>query len=159
MAKVILLCGKICCGKSSYAGRIRKENCAAVLSVDEIMLAVFGQDAGEKHDAYAASLKKYLFAKSVELAEAGISAIMDLGLWTREERREARDFYHSRNIVCEIHYLDISDAEWKKRIEKRNKEVSEKKISAYYVDAGLVKKVHELFEKPDKAEIDVWVKC
>ena len=95
----------------------------------------------------------------MELAEAGISAIMDLGLWTREERREARDFYHSRNIVCEIHYLDISDAEWKKRIEKRNKEVSEKKISAYYVDAGLVKKVQELFEKPDKAEIDVWVKC
>ena len=44
MAKVILLCGKICCGKSSYAGRIRKENCAAVLSVDEIMLLLVKGD-------------------------------------------------------------------------------------------------------------------
>ena len=42
MAKVIMMCGRICCGKSTYARRLRTEINAAVLSIDEIMLAVFG---------------------------------------------------------------------------------------------------------------------
>ncbi len=52
MAKVFLICGKICCGKSTYAKRLQAENNAVLLSVDEIMLAVFGLYAGEKHDEY-----------------------------------------------------------------------------------------------------------
>ena len=39
MAKVILICGKICSGKSTYAEQLRIKERAAVLSVDEIMLA------------------------------------------------------------------------------------------------------------------------
>lgn len=151
------MCGKICSGKSTYADIIRKNNNAVILSVDEIMLSVFGQDAGEKHDAYAASLKKYLFAKSVELIEAGIDVIMDIGLWTRSERKETREFYSMRNIENEIHYINISDAEWKKRILKRNQEISEGKVLSYYVDDGLAEKVNNIFEKPDKDEVDVWI--
>lgn len=157
MPKIILMCGKICSGKSTYADIIRKNNNAVILSVDEIMLSVFGQDAGEKHDAYAASLKKYLFAKSVELIEAGIDVIMDIGLWTRSERKETREFYSMRNIENEIHYINISDAEWKKRILKRNQEISEGKVLSYYVDDGLAEKVNNIFEKPDKDEVDVWI--
>ena len=43
MAKVILICGKICSGKSTYAQQLRRENRAVVLSIDEVMLAFFGQ--------------------------------------------------------------------------------------------------------------------
>lgn len=157
MAEVILLCGRICSGKSVYADNIRKSKCAAILSADEIMLTMFGQDIGEKHDDYVAALEKYLFAKSVEFVEAGIDVIMDIGLWTKAERSEARDYYRSRGIPCEIHYLDISEEEWNKRIEKRNRAISENKASAYYVDRGLAEKVNQLFEKPDRTEVDVWV--
>lgn len=41
-AKVILICGKRCSGKSTYAERLRDKNNAVILSVDEIMLGVFG---------------------------------------------------------------------------------------------------------------------
>lgn len=159
MAKVILMCGKICSGKSSYANHIRKNKTAVILSVDEIMLAIFGQDAGEKHDDYAAALEKYLFEKSIEFIEAGIDVIMDMGLWTKRKRQAAKDFYNARGIANEIHYLDISDAEWKKRIEKRNTQVSENQVSAYFVDEGLAQKVNLLFEKPDRDEVDVWISC
>lgn len=36
MAKIFLICGKICSGKSTYAERIRMKNHAVLLSVDEI---------------------------------------------------------------------------------------------------------------------------
>ena len=39
MSKVILTCGKICCGKTTYAQKLCKENNAILLSVDEITLA------------------------------------------------------------------------------------------------------------------------
>jgi len=48
MAKVIMTCGKICSGKSTYAKQICIENHAVILSVDEIMLSIFGQHSGEK---------------------------------------------------------------------------------------------------------------
>ena len=54
--------------------------------------------------------------------------------------------------------MDIDDEEWEKRIEKRNKLISEGKISAYYIDKGLMDKVNSIFEKPDINEIDVIIK-
>lgn len=51
MAKVFLICGKICSGKSTYAEQLRVKNKTAILlSVDEIMLSIFGQYIGERHD-------------------------------------------------------------------------------------------------------------
>lgn len=97
--------------------------------------------------------------KSTEFVEAGIDVVMDIGLWTKAKRKAVRDFYNLRNIVSEIHYLDISDTEWKKRIEKRNNQVSGHQVSAYYIDEGLVEKANHLFEKPDRFEVDVWVNC
>lgn len=159
MAEVIMMCGKICSGKSVYAHKLCRAKKALLLSTDEIMLAVFGQDAGEKHDIYAANAEKYLFEKSLDCVEAGINVVMDIGLWTQARRQAAKDFYRAHKIKNEIHFLDISDAEWKKRIEKRNRQVSQGQVSAYYIDEGLAAKAESLFEKPERSEVDVWISC
>jgi len=52
MPKVIMTCGRICSGKSTYARKLREEYNSVILSVDEIILALFGNDTGEKHDVY-----------------------------------------------------------------------------------------------------------
>ena len=157
MAKVILVCGKICSGKSTYAERLRIENKAVLLSIDEIMLAMFGLYVGDKHDEYVEKTEKYLFDKSVEIIKNGIDVIFDLGLWTKDERRYAKEFYSSRSIEHEIHYLNISDAIWKERLDKRNRAVAAGEIIAYPVDDNLAAKFGAIFEMPDKDEIDVWV--
>lgn len=159
MSKVILICGKICCGKSTYAEKLRKEHNAVVLSVDEIMLAIFDQYAGEKHDEYCENLQKYLFKKSLEIAETGINIILDWGFWQKDERAYAKLFYQSHNIDCEFHYINIDREKWQKRLEKRNREVEEGKTNAYYVDENLAKKFDLLFEIPSENEIDVWINC
>lgn len=150
MAKVIMMCGRICSGKSTFAKKLAAKEKAAILSADGIMLALFGSDAGEMHDIYLQRTKKYIFEKAAETAGNGIDVIIDLGLFTRAERDFARDFFGSRKIEYEIIYIDISDEEWKKRIEKRN---SSGAHNSYFVDEGLLKKC--VFEFPEKDEADI----
>ena len=155
MAKVILICGKICSGKSTYAEQLRVKNNAVLLSTDEITLALFGQHCGDKHDEYVERTQNYLFDKSFELIEVGINVILDWGFWMKEERDYAREFYNSRNIACEFHYIDISDETWKERLKKRNSEVLSETTSAYYVDDNLAEKFASIFEVPGEDEIDI----
>lgn len=154
MAKVIMMCGKICSGKSTYAERLRRENNAVLLSIDEIMLAMFGQYVGEMHDEYVARTEKYLFAKSFEIIESGIDVILDWGVWTKAERAEAREFFTSRGIDYELHYLDVPDSVWRERIAERNRAVSEGMLDAYYIDENLAAKFGAIFEPPTDDEID-----
>ena len=158
MAKVILICGKICSGKSTYAEKLRIENNAVLLSIDEIMLALFGLYVGDKHDEYVEKTEKYLFDKSVEIIETDINVILDWGLWTKAERIYAREFYSTRKIEHEIHFIDISDETWRERLDKRNRSIARGETIAYPVDDNLAAKFGAIFEMPQKDEIDVWVK-
>ena len=150
MAKVYLICGKICSGKSTYAEQLRVQHNAVVLSTDEITLALFGRHCGDKHDEYVERTENYLFNKSLELIEVGINVILEWGFWLKKERDYAREFYNSRNIECEFHYIDISDDAWKARIEQRNQTVLIDKTSAYYVDENLLAKFNSIFEVPSE---------
>ena len=155
MPKVYLICGKICSGKSTYAEQLRVKNNAVLLSTDEITLALFGQHCGDKHDEYVERTQNYLFNKSLELIEVGINVVLDWGFWMKEERDYAREFYNSRNIACEFHYIDISDETWKARLMKRNSEILAGTTSAYYIDDILAEKFAAIFEVPSEDEIDV----
>lgn len=157
MAKVFLICGKICSGKSTYARKLMENRQAVLLSADEIMLALFGQDAGKNHDRYMKKLQKYLYQKSLEIAASGINVVLDFGFWTKKERNAVREFFQTKNISFELHYLDITYTEWKKRLAKRNLDILQKKSNAYFVDEGLEKKCEELFEPPEPEEIDKWI--
>lgn len=155
MSKAFLICGKICCGKTTYANKICAENKAVLLSVDEITLALFGQHCGDKHDEYVERAEKYLLNKSMELISKDINVVLDWGFWTKAERESAKGFYESRNIKCELHYIDIIDEIWKSRLHKRNNAVLANETSAYYVDDNLAAKFASIFEVPSKDEIDV----
>ena len=157
MAKVYILCGKICSGKSTYSQQLRKDKKAVILSVDDITLTLLGQNGGDTLDVYVEKLEQYFFQKSVEIVETGINVILDWGFWTKRERDFAKEFYGSRGIEYEFHYISISDEEWHRRLDKRNKDVLEKKSDAYFVDEGLAEKFKSIFEIPGKEEIDVWV--
>lgn len=159
MAKAYLMCGKICSGKSTYAEKLRRDLRAVLLSVDEITLALFGQDVGEMHDTYVERTERYLYAKSLEILECGIDVVLDWGLWTKRERDEARAFYKERGIPCEIHYLSVAPEVWREWIEMRNRAILAGETEAYFVDEGLMGKFDALFETPDRSEVDVWVEA
>lgn len=153
MPKVLIMCGKICSGKSTYAEKLKLENKAVILSVDELTLALFENQAGEKLDFYVEKLKEYFFKKSLDIVEAGADVILDWGFWTKKERDYAREFYDSRNISYQFYYMNVGIDEWKKRILKRNQEIKREQLEAYPIDKGLLSKVEKLFEEPDRKEL------
>lgn len=156
MAKVILLCGKICSGKSYYTKLLKQNNNAVILSCDEILFDLSLNDVGDSHDALVEKVKKYFYKKSEEIMEAGVNVVLDFGFWSKQERNNISKYYLERNIDYEWHYIDISDEDWKKNIEERNQKVCKIGANAYYVDEGLQIKLNSLFEKPSREEMDVW---
>ena len=156
MNKAILLCGKICSGKSTYAERIRKQEKAVVLSCDEVMLALFDPLLGDRHDLISHRVQGYLYKKSVEIIEAGADVILDWGLWQKKHRDAARAFYEEKGIPCQFHYIELSDENWQRNIAERNKAVQAGECDAYFIDEGLAAKFQSLFEAPAPEEMDVW---
>lgn len=150
---VILICGRLCCGKSTYAKRLRAEQGAVILSSDDLTLKLAA--CGVDHDLVVGTVHDFLFAHSLALLEAGVSVILDWGFWTREARRTARQFYESRGIPCELHYLDIPETQRSAQIASRNRAVTSGETEAFFVDEGLSRKCDALFEVPLPEETDL----
>ena len=157
MAKVILICGKICGGKSYYAKQLKEQHNAVILSTDEVTYDLINNEQGEHYNIFAQKVNLYLRKKAVEIAHAGANVILDWGFWTKKDRAKISEFFKENNVTYEWHYIDVTDETWHKNIENRNKAIeSGNGGSDFYVDEGLLNKLISLFEVPEKDEIDVW---
>ena len=157
MPKVIMVCGRICAGKTTYARRLIAGNRAVLLSIDEMMLAMFGQHCGDMHEEYASRTERYLLDKSLEILASGIDVVLDWGFWRLEQRNRIKVFYAQHGIGCEMHLIEVPDDVWHKRIEKRNAAVQTGRENAYYIDENLARKVENAFEIPSADEVDIFV--
>ena len=157
MAKVYLICGKICTGKTYYSNKLKEEISAVILSPDEATYDLIQNVQGEFYNMFCDRLLNYLNKKAVEIVKAGTNVIYERGLWSKKEREETKKFFKDNNIDAELHYIHVSDDVWKKQIEERNKNVQEGNGgSNFYLDDGLMKKLMLNFEEPNEDEVDVW---
>lgn len=159
MAKLLCICGKIGCGKTYYANRLKEQEHAVILSTDEVTYDLTNNQQGDGYDEFAIRVNLYLRKKAVEIVNAGCTVILDWGFWTKENRKEIKRYGENNGVSVEMHYIDIDDKTWYENIEKRNNEViSGNGGSSFYVNEGLLNKVSSLFEIPEKEEIDIWYK-
>lgn len=155
-ARLIILCGKICSGKSTYAKKLSEEGNYVVLSSDELMIPLEKYLCGDYDDALAVFID-FFRRKAVEIVRAGAGVIFDFGAWTRADREKVKRFFSENCISYEMHYLKVSDKVWDQHIRSRNQAVKDGKCLAYYVDDGLRAKALELFEEPEPWEYDVLI--
>ena len=153
MAKVHLICGKICSGKSTLAKTLAKEKNAVILSCDEVTWALFDNDLGEKHDEMTGRIRAYLLQKTDEIIRTGTDVILDWGFWTASYRREIREHFAAAGIEARWHHATVTPEEWERRIEKRNAAVLAGESHDYFVDEGLRAKLEQLFEEPAENEL------
>ena len=159
MAKLLCICGKIGCGKTYYANRLKEQEHAVILSTDEVTYDLTNNQQGDGYDEFAIRVNLYLRKKAVEIVNAGCTVILDWGFWTKENRKEIKRYGENNGVLVEMHYIDIDDKTWYENIEKRNNEViSGNGGSSFYVNEGLLNKVSSLFVIPEKEEIDIWYK-
>lgn len=158
MPKVVLICGFICSGKSVYAKKLLAESPAVLLNIDEIMLSLFDEYMGDAHDEMVNKVKEYLYKKAVQIIEADISVILDWGFWSKAERASAIAFFHGKNIKIDLKYVNVSDENLYRQVEKRNNDIKNGHKYAYSVDMNLIDKCKTFFEKPSEDEGDIWHK-
>lgn len=156
MAKIYLICGKICSGKTYYSKELAAETNAMILSCDELSRMIDSHVSvdSDKYDAIAKGLQNYLLRRAADIADHGVDVILDWGFWTEKDRTAASGFFSGHGCETEWHYLDISEEKLRKNIEKRNSSLTK---SDYFVDEGLLEKCLSRFEVPDKGSIDVWI--
>lgn len=156
MGKVILVCGKICSGKSYYSKNLKESLNAVIISPDEATYDLINNEQGEFYNIFSKRLNKYLTKKVGEIAQAGANVIFERGLWSKDERKEISEYYKNNGIACEIHYVCVDDETWKKNIKERNERVqSGNGGSDFYLDEGLMKKLESFWEEPSEDEYDI----
>ena len=156
MAKAILICGKICSGKTWYANELREKENAVILSTDEATYDLIDNEQGEFYDRFSKRVNLYLRKKAAEIVKAGTDVILDWGFWTKENRREICAYFSAQGIDYEWHYVDIDDKNWENNITVRNRRIDQGyKGPDFYVNSGLLEKVKTLFEPPEADEMDI----
>lgn len=159
MGKVILICGKIGSGKTTYANKLAKQLNAVNISQDELMLSLFGPELyynePEKYRKYCSRVEDYVKRKVGEVAKAGAIAICENGFWTHSERDELHRQYKDMGVKCELHYIDTSEDQRVQNIRRRNEEIRQGKSHFYLTDE---KDISHFFEIPNDSEIAVRVK-
>ena len=159
MGKVILVCGRIGSGKTTYARKLASEIGAVNISHDEIMLGLFGAGFYERDpDEYGKYLDwvlEYVHRKVGEAARAGAAVICENGFWSREERDELKRQYAEMGVVCELHYMDTPEDVRLGRIAERNERVRQGELGYFLTNE---KDLYHFFEVPVEDEVDVWVK-
>ncbi len=159
MAKVILICGRICSGKTHYICRMRQTHPLVSLSCDDLMHALYRHQEGADFDEIAARVKAYLHRQAIEIVRAGADVALDWGFWTAEERQAVSAMYEAAQVPYQWHYIDVDDASWQRNIAARNAACLRGETTDYYVDEGLLAKLQSRFEVPDRAEMDVWYRA
>ena len=152
MAKVILLIGRLCSGKTTAAEEITRQENAVLISADEIMQTIFPEPLGDQYDIYAHRAMQYLYAMTRRLAACGVTTVLDWGYWTRDSREESKR--ELAGLELDWRYLAITDEEWHRRIERRNAAVENGTAGghAYLVDEGLMQKFIGRFQSPEEDE-------
>lgn len=149
MAKITLICGKICSGKSHIA----KSLGGIKLSCDELMTALFPEPLGDAYEAASARSKEYLLALAGTLAEGGADVVLDWGFWFREEREAVLRRFRERGFDTELICVEATPERRAANIAARNAAVASGDTSVYAADEGLLAKCERLFEPPAPPEV------
>lgn len=147
---VHLLCGKVCSGKSTYAKKLHQENNGIILSCDDLVLSIFDEHLGSKHDEVVAKCKEYLYNLAIHIAQSGCNVILDMGFWSKNERDTIKTRFNSLNIQTELHYIHVDDKTQLSQIDKRN---SQPNGNCYYIDKAILEKCNSIFEPPTFEEL------
>lgn len=152
---IIMLCGRIGSGKTTYAKMLQREKKMIVLSCDDFVLAV-NDDLCKRHEIQK-KVSMQLFALAKQIWSNGLSVILDFGFWYKEQRKKIRREFEKEGIKVELHYCKCNINQTNSRIMQRNDKILQNKVEGYIIDLNLKAELDAKFEEPDENEVDVFV--
>jgi len=142
-------------GKTTYANKLAADINAVVITHDEIMLGLFGGELYENDKKrfyqYHAWVDTYTKRMAGQVVLAGATVIFANGFWSRGERDALRQYYFDMGVACELHYINTTEEQRYKNIQKRNDDIRNGELGYILTDD---KDIYHFFETPTDDEID-----
>jgi predicted kinase len=122
--KVILVCGPVGVGKTTYSIALAKEIDAIRFSIDPWMQTLFAKDMQSLDYAWILERVDRCHQQIWEMAEQILQlkgkVILDLGFTTQKHRDRFKALSKTANIEAEIHYLEAPVTVRQQRVKQRN---------------------------------------
>ncbi|HTU11770.1 MAG TPA: ATP-binding protein [Allosphingosinicella sp.] len=121
-ATLHMLCGKICAGKSSLAARLAEAPLTVIVSEDQWLARLFGEEMASVEDylRFAAKLRTAMAPHLTALLEAGMSVVLDYPANTPANRAWMKGIAEAARAVHRLHWLDVPDDVCRARLRARN---------------------------------------
>ncbi len=152
---IIMLCGRIGSGKTTYAKMLQREKKLVVLSCDDFVLAI-NDDLSKRHEIQE-KISVQLFDLAKQIWRSGVSVILDFGFWYKEQRKNIKREFEKEGIKVELYYCKCDIDETNFRIIERNNKILQNEARGYIIDLKLKKELDDKFDEPDEDEAYVLV--
>ncbi len=121
-AKLSVIYGKPAAGKSTLAAKLAQTEATVLVSEDAWLAALYSEQMTTLADYRhcSAQLRQVMGPHVTELLSAGVSVVMDYPANTKDMRAWMAGLAEAAGVVAELHVLDLSDAECKARLARRN---------------------------------------
>lgn len=145
-----LLCGKIAAGKSTLATQLAATPGTVLISEDDWLMALFGEEMASIADFVrcSAKLRRIIGPHVVDLLKTGVSVVLDFQANTRDSRAWMRQLIETSGAAHSLHFLDMPDSLCKARLRIRNQSGEH----AFTVSDTQFELITSHFEEPDEQE-------
>jgi len=145
-----LTCGLPGSGKTTRALQIEAASGAIRLNADEWICDLYPDDAeAAARDQRRDHVERVQWQLVERLLGAGVSVVLDWGLWTREERARYRQRGEALGAMVQIEFTDAPLEELQRRVAQRNRDLSP---GTFSISADEMKEFAALFERPTADE-------
>ncbi|MGC1219209.1 MAG: ATP-binding protein [Phormidesmis sp.] len=139
-----LIHGFIGSGKTTYATQLENDLPALRFSIDEWMIALYGQDPPESDFAeYHSRTADLIWKVATRALELGQDVILDFGFWSRTSRDNARARLSRAGAGYVFYYVTCADEVMKARTLNRTEAIPE---HALYINEEAIDSLRERFE-------------
>ena len=145
-----ILCGKAASGKSTLGQQLASAPLTVLISEDHWLSTLFGDRIQilADYSTYSGILKSAMKPHTISLLQSGMSVVLDFPANTLEQRNWMREILDESGVEHTLHYLDVSDAECKERLKRRNLSG----IHPFEVSEELFDRLVEYFVPPHENE-------
>lgn len=150
MAEIVLCCGQISCGKSTFARRLEAERGFFPFSADEWMRHFYGEPP--ERDVFELQLgrcKEMIYRMAERLLARGTNVVLDFGFWRRAERDTVRQRFEAAGHRCRLVYFPIEAHRQWAYLQTRQADPA---VDHYAISADTLAVLNAMFEPPGPDE-------
>jgi len=109
VSQIILCCGKVLSGKSTFASGLQVKSGFIWFSADEWMLHFYGEPENRQDfEEKLSRCKEMIYRCADRFLGLGVNVVLDFGFWKIGERKSARSRFEETGHAVEIVYFPVS---------------------------------------------------